>query len=349
MTMGSSETSLFTGNSQAYVVSETCHTAVVRREAIRLANRLGFDDELQAKVALVITEASTNLLKHTVGGCLIIRSIQRQAATGLELLALNGGRGMQNVNQCLQDGYSTAGSPGTGLGAMLRCSSECHVKSWRDKGTAVVARWWLPMPEQSTAWSLDIGSVCVPKRGEAVCGDSWAYVKRASSHVFLMADGLGHGPLAASASHAAVKLLRDEPSLSPVELIEAAHRVLNKTRGAALAVAELDLRMGHVRFAGVGNIAGAIITANRAQHLVSYNGIVGHELRKVQEFTYPWSDQALLVLHSDGLSTQWNLDDYTHLKACDPSLIAGILYRDFNRGRDDATVVVAREQADAKC
>ena len=42
---------------------------------------------------------------------------------------------------------------------------------------------------------------------------------------------------------------------------------------------------------------------------------------------------------SDGLKTQWRLDRYTGLLDRHPSLIAGILYRDYSRGSDDATVV----------
>jgi hypothetical protein len=51
----------------------------------------------------------------------------------------------------------------------------------------------------------------------------------------------------------------------------------------------------------------------------------------------------LLVMHSDGLATHWNLDQYPGLVGRRPSLIAGVLYRDFARGRDDVTVVVAKK------
>jgi hypothetical protein len=50
-------------------------------------------------------------------------------------------------------------------------------------------------------------------------------------------------------------------------------------------------------------------------------------------------------MHSDGLATQWNLGAYAGLQTRHPSLIAAVLYRDFVRGRDDVTVVVARDRA----
>ena len=70
---------------------------------------------------------------------------------------------------------------------------------------------------------------------------------------------------------------------------------------------------------------------------------MGHECRKIQTFSYPWSKGSVLVLYSDGLQTRWTLDRYPALRGRDPALLAAVLYRDFARGRDDVTVVVGRE------
>ena len=57
-----------------------------------------------------------------------------------------------------------------------------------------------------------------------------------------------------------------------------------------------------VRFAGVGNIAAAVIPqSGPVRRLVSYAGTAGHQVRKILEFTYPWDSRSLLVMHSDGL------------------------------------------------
>jgi hypothetical protein len=85
-----------------------------------------------------------------------------------------------------------------------------------------------------------------------------------------------------------------------------------------------------------------VVSAAGARHLVSHNGTAGHELRRLQEFTVPWFADAMLLLHSDGIATHWRLDDYPGLATHSPALVAGVLYRDFNRGRDDATVAVVR-------
>jgi hypothetical protein len=99
-----------------------------------------------------------------------------------------------------------------------------------------------------------------------------------------------------------------------------------------------------VRYVGLGNIAGTILPqTGPSRHLVSTPGTAGHQARKIVEFTYPWEPGCLLLMHSDGLQTHWSLDPYPGLRERHPSLIAGVLYRDYARKRDDVTVIVARE------
>jgi hypothetical protein len=158
----------------------------------------------------------------------------------------------------------------------------------------------------------------------------------------MVSDGLGHGQLAAEASWEAQRILHDHGSYGPAALLEAIHASLRKTRGAAVAIAEVDVGRQQVVFAGVGNISARIMMVEKTQHLVSYNGIVGHHVHKIQTFTYPWLADALLVMHSDGLLTRWDIDADPGLQVRHPSLIAGVLLRHAARGRDDVTVVFAK-------
>jgi serine phosphatase RsbU (regulator of sigma subunit) len=211
-------------------------------------------------------------------------------------------------------------------------------------GTACLAQLWAnSLPVKQPDSDLESGVVCLPKIGEEISGDAWATAQDSGRTLLLVADGLGHGPQAAQASREAVRIFRANLGKSPKEIVEAAHAALRSTRGAALAIAEVDFEQLSVRFAGVGNISGTILAQEKTNSLVSYNGTVGHEVRKIQEFVYPWPKGGLLVMHSDGLGTQWRLDRYPGLVAKHPSLLAGVLYRDFNRGRDDVTVLVVRE------
>jgi hypothetical protein len=291
-------------------------------------------------VALVATELATNLVKHIEGGgVLLAQPIESPGAVGVEMLALDRGPGMFDVARCLQDGYSTRGTPGTGLGAVSRLSDLFDVYSLPGAGTAILSHVQAARGE-GPSYAFEIGALSIPKPGQEVCGDAWSVQGEGDRISLLVVDGLGHGPGAAVASQEAVRVFRSHPGLSPAEAVERIHGALRSTRGAAVAVAEINRTEHRVRFAGVGNIAGNILANGRSQGLLSHNGTAGAAVRKVQEFPYAWPRSAVLVLHSDGLASRWDLDRHTGLLARHPSLIAGVLYRDFSRGRDDVTVAV---------
>jgi len=327
-------------SSTAIPVMESSQAGHARRMASSLAARLGFSEEAQGKVAIVVSEAAKNLLAHAREGLILLRALHAGPHVGVEVLALDKGPGMADVERCLRDGYSTAGTSGVGLGAMRRMSTLFDIHSVPGVGTAVLAQLWADKPPPSSG--LEVGAVCVPMTGEEVCGDSWAVDSKAGRFLLLVADGLGHGPEAARASRAAVVSFLEQGSTELVELLRGSHQELRSTRGAAVSVASLDGARLH--YAGVGNIAAAVVSPDGGlQRLVSMNGTLGHQASRMQQFSYPWSPGATLVMCSDGLATQWRLDGYPGLLARHPSLVAGVLYRDFARGRDDATVLVARE------
>jgi len=154
---------------------------------------------------------------------------------------------------------------------------------------------------------------------------------------------LGHGPDARMASGEAVRQLYENPDLPPKAMLTRVHQALRSTRGAAVAVVRIDGIRGKLTYTGIGNIAARIYAGSEGrQNLVSLNGIAGHQCERIHEFNYVWPEDGVLVLHSDGLSTGTGMESYPGLASRDPVLIAGLLYRDFCRGRDDATVVVAK-------
>jgi serine phosphatase RsbU (regulator of sigma subunit) len=192
---------------------------------------------------------------------------------------------------------------------------------------------------------MTVGGVNVPYPGEPVSGDAWATRETPGTTLLMVADGLGHGTNAAAASRAAVEAFRSERGAAPAESLERIHLALRATRGAAVAVAAVDREKGLVRFAGIGNVSGTIVSGETTRSVVSHHGTAGGAARRIQEFTYPWNGGDILVLHSDGLGSHWTLAGYPGLAQRHPALIAGVLYRDHRRGRDDTTVVVVREAA----
>ena len=325
-------------------IREQTNVAEVRRAVQSMASALSFDETTAGNAGLVVTEASRNVLKHAGGGHVLLRPIVAENSAGIEMLALDKGPGIADLGRCFEDGYSTAGTSGTGLGAIARLSTVQEIYSQRDRGTVLMAQVWKRNDTHAVLPRFGVGGVCVALRGEEACGDGWLFQEGAGGVRLTVADGLGHGRFAADAAQAAVLTARQHTDESPPVLLERIHGALRATRGAAVAVAEVQPQSKTVRFAGVGNIAAAVIPqSGPLRRLVSFAGTAGHEVRKIVEFCYPWDSRSLLLMHSDGLQTHWSLDSYPGLFERHPSVIAGVLYRDFSRGRDDVTVVVARE------
>jgi anti-sigma regulatory factor (Ser/Thr protein kinase) len=324
-------------------VSDASGTGHARRVAADMASRLALDEDDDGRVAIVVTEAATNLVKHAGGGELLLHALRLGDARGIGVLALDRGPGLTDLAAAMRDGYSSAGSPGTGLGAIRRQATVFDLHSSPGEGLALLAEVWTAPP--APADRLVAGGVNVPFPGEPVSGDAWDVANTGPRALVLAVDGLGHGAYAADAAAAAVAVFRANTTAGPADVLARIHQALRATRGAAVAVAEVDRAAGLVRFAGVGNIGGTILAGTAARSLVSHYGTAGHDARRIHEFTYPWPAGAALVLHSDGITSRWTLDRYPGLAARHPALMAGVLYRDFRRGRDDASVVVVRERA----
>ncbi len=328
-------------------VEEESQVGDARRQFARLAHDLGFDETDAGRVALVATEMAGNLVKHTDrGGRLLAQPRLQGGVLGMDLLGLDRGPGIANVGQALRDGFTTAGSPGTGLGAISRVADRFEIHSVPGVGTGILARFW-PHGAAPGHGAVEVGAVHLSKPGEPVCGDHWAILPSAEGATLLLADGLGHGSGAAEASTGAVRAFRARPGATPADAVRAIHAALRSTRGAAVAVAALDAARGEIRFCGVGNVAGTVAGGGgeRERSMVSHNGTAGHQVGTVQEFSYEWPAESLVVMASDGLQTRWTMGRYPGLAGRDPVLVAGVLFRDFARDTDDVTVVVARRAA----
>jgi anti-sigma regulatory factor (Ser/Thr protein kinase) len=327
-----------------FAVAEPSQVGHVRRAAVRLAERSHFSEQTCAEVAIVATELATNLVRYGRNGRLFLQPVTDAGGTFVEMLAVDSGDGMADVQRSLQDGVSTGGTPGTGLGAIRRLSQQFDIFSTIGKGTVVLAR--VGKRTGSGNQSLpqfQAAALATTAPGEVVSGDAWRVAESDGNLAILIADGLGHGPLAAEAADRAAAAFDEDPFKDgPGDFCDRAHRVLSGSRGAALACAHLS-SSGRVTYAGVGNISGSIVAAQQSKGLSSQNGTAGAQMRRAQSFVYELPDRGVLVMHSDGLTSRWTLNDYPGLVSRHAAVIAGVLHRDYLRGKDDATVVVIRK------
>lgn len=321
------------------LVSDSSQIGEARRIAAKVAEATSLNETDRGRVAIVVTELATNLVRHggSGGGHIFVRAVD---ADDVEVVAVDRGCGM-DLTQCLRDGYSTGGTAGQGLGAIRRQSSEFDAYS-DAAGSALRCEIATDRSKRIPAQRLRFGVAQSNAPREEVCGDGWRMAYDAGRIALLLVDGLGHGVAASDAAVAAERAFDESPFDDPETMLQRCHKTLIGTRGAAVATAVLDLKRGVLRYAGVGNISGTLLTDTQRRGLMSHNGIVGHQVRKIQAIDYAWSQQSTLVMHSDGVQSRWSIDPYPGLLQRHPSLLAAVLHRDFTRGRDDSTVAVLR-------
>lgn len=325
-------------------IDDHSRIAEARRAAATLGHTMGLTADLVAQASLVISELCTNILKYAARGELLLSTLcANGTAYGLDIVAMDAGPGIANLDAAVKDGFSTGGSLGIGLGVMQRAAAVFDIYSMPHGGTALLVRLLEKKVAAPAADGFTLGSRMTPIRNELVSGDSWSSLRFDQSLALTVVDGLGHGPKAAEAAHAAVNAFqRSVRDAGPAQAIQMAHQALLSTRGAVMAVAVIDAQTQTLRFAGLGNISAVVYTHGVAARLGSSDGTVGYGVRKARECSVDWSPHATLILNSDGLSSRWNLAKHPGLLACHPVLIAAVLHRDFARNTDDATVVVVK-------
>ncbi len=324
--------------STLHAVQDQLQVSAVRLRATAVGRAHGLDADAVDRLGIVVTEMAKNIARHARTGHIVLRPVGGYATGSIEVLALDKGPGIADMRRAMRDG---------GLAGIKRAADLFDIYSPGGRGTAVLAHVGARTGQSSTRGYAEsvmhecVGAVCVPLAGEEECGDDWVMEVMPGRLTALLVDGLGHGPEAAAAALSATSAFRPAAE-APEIMLCSMHSALRETRGAALSVTVVDQSRRTARFCGVGNVDGRVVTADTDRHLIPQNGIVGHTMPRVKAAEVPWPTDARLVMHSDGISSRWRADRYPGLLARHPSLLAGVLFRDFARARDDATVLVLR-------
>ena len=323
------------------VIEDETQIGRARRSAQQLAVETGFDDTDAGRVALLATELASNIHKHAKRGELHLQVVQGRQTTGIEIIAVDRGPGF-DIDAGLADGYSTGGTNGIGLGALSRMAQVFDTYS-DQRGSIILVRIYPGRTRKSDDVAFGISHHAILE-GEP-SGDTWRLVQANNQITALVIDGLGHGEEAARAADAGAVRFAEDPSAELSVQMQSMHQSMMGTRGGAAAIAQYDGSSDRVRYTGIGNISGSLITPESSRGLTSHPGIVGVQFRTSHIFDYPDATGQLLIMHSDGLQSRWRLSDYPGLWRRHPALIAALLHRDFCRGRDDVTVLVVALEA----
>lgn len=326
-------------------IEERSIISYAKREIHLELVRAAFSERKVAEIDLIVSEMTSNVMKHAGGGELLYRNSDEGEHSKFEVICIDKGPGMADPIRMMKDGFSTTGTLGQGLGAIERLSDFSQVYSIPGWGTivySVVSK--QPMKyRKGESPDLTVRALCVSKPREQVCGDGYR-IKRTTGDVrIFFADGLGHGPEAKTAVDTAGEFFMESDEESPVEIIREMHEKVRKTRGLVTSVAVFDKATFQWKVCGVGNIGVRVYTGLDVKNYMSFNGTVGLNIpRSLKDSVFDVGANQHLIMSSDGLRSRWGVAQYPAIFRYDNTILAAALYRDNVRGNDDASVLIAK-------
>lgn len=330
----------------SYKIADRSYVAFVKREIHNKILQSHFSKVKMGQIDIVVSEMTSNLIKHPGQGELLYRLNDSKEGSVFEIISIDNGPGMNDVQRMMKDGVSTTNTLGQGLGAIKRLSSDFQIYSipkWGTVSYSVTSSKETEGQKKAKDNYIDVKAICIPKPPEIVCGDGYRVKANGPITQLFFGDGLGHGPNASQAIYQAGEFFLSCEESNPVEIIRQMHERVRKTRGLVCAVAILNMTTRKWQFCGVGNIATRLYTGIENKHYMSYNGIVGLNIpntMKAHEVEAENNQQVIMC--SDGLRTRWEITKYPAIMKHDSALLAAAIYKDNNRGNDDSSILIGK-------
>ncbi|HVG19714.1 MAG TPA: ATP-binding protein [Blastocatellia bacterium] len=342
---------------ESVAITEETHIGTAKRGIRRCANEAGFTERQLAEIEIAVKEMGSNAVKfgQGTGQIFFARMDAELEPAGLEIIYVDRGPGIQDVSMAVEDGFTTTGTLGAGLGAIKRMADEFHifsnVKSQTRRlsaygrtthGTAIVFRKYVGSAREVKHRKALWGAMTRPSTGFEENGDAYM-VKRVGDRLLLaMIDGLGHGLGALQAANEAVAAIEEFGSQPLESIIRSTHEALRPTRGAVLGLASVDCAAGVIEYAGIGNTDLRVLGGRSPIRFISLNGTLGSRLDRVKVFKEQLPKVATVIMSTDGISERWDLDSYPGLLGLHPQLLCAVVMRDYSRPNDDATILCGR-------
>ncbi|MBZ4037601.1 SpoIIE family protein phosphatase [Flavobacterium sp. 17A] len=328
-----------------YKIDDRSLIAFIKREIHNLALQLGFTPHRAAETDIIVAELTSNLMKFANGGELLYRSNFNGEFNEIEIYCLDKGVGFDNVAKIMNDGYSSSNTLGHGLGSIKRLSNDFQIYSMKNWGCVqyvkICEKPELEIPTIKSG--LNTSTIAVNYPGEKFCGDGYYIKQNSKGFQIFVGDGLGHGESANEAVEAAIKAFRQSVETDPTAVLRDIHLKVKKTRGLVATIASVDYKSEVWNICGIGNINTRIYNGLENKTYTPYNGIIGHNIpRTLNNTIVPYKKHQIIIMHSDGLRTRWNLNDLSSIFKHSPGIIAAALYKENIRGTDDATILAGK-------
>jgi anti-sigma regulatory factor (Ser/Thr protein kinase) len=337
----------WTDDADAIFVLDEASLTVVRDRIREVSSAAGVAADIVDRAVLVASELGRNQLRHALAGRIVVHAVTRGANAehkGLEITAVDRGNGLADAANALdQLRARVAGSLGVGVGSVRRLSSEVDFDVRLGEGTRIKARLF----GDDAPRQREVGVYGRPHSEEKISGDHAAICRPGAGNVLVLAvsDGLGHGPPARQASHAAMSALYPHASEPPARILEACESALGNTRGVVMAVCRIDESTSSMETASIGNVELQLCRPRAARRFGGSSAIVGGKGNrpvKPRTETMTLAPDDLVILTTDGISSKLSIEQDFALLREHPIIVAQRIIERFGRTNDDALVLVAR-------
>jgi len=324
------------------MASDRSYFALLRKGIHKQAVAAEFSEIKIAHLDLIVAEITSNLDKYTNGGEVLCAVQGLGNDQYIEIIAIDNGPGISDLNHMLMDGVSSGSTLGHGLGSIKRMSDFFSIYSLKGWGTILVSRIY-KTDARTENRRVVVRGIVVPKPSEKVSGDGFTYKFSDRYFKLLLLDGLGHGIEANKAVEEAFNQFKLCPANDPAEIIRYLHPPLKKTRGGVGTILVYNGEKDSFTLLGVGNISSKIMNNGECKNVMPYNGIIGHNIpNTMTSHEISAKDYRFIILCSDGIKTRWDIAKYPLIQRYDPIIIAAAIYKDFARQTDDMSVVIVK-------
>lgn len=329
----------------SYKMEERSYASYIKREIHSQAVRASFSQRQVAEIDIIVSELTSNLIKHAGQGELLFRMQDTGGASRFEVISIDSGPGIADIARMQKDGVSSTRTLGQGLGAIGRLSNFSQLYSIPGWGTIVysMVETQARKEKEPAPGLIDVRALCINKPREEVCGDGFGVKQNRKLTSILFGDGLGHGKHAKEAIDAARDFFFESKETDPVEIIRELHQDVRRTRGLVSVVAVADFVARQWTVCGVGNINARFYSGVGYKNYMSYNGTIGLTIPNSMKATIvPIEANQYLVMCTDGIQSRWDLSRYPSILKYDSMVLAAAIYKDYSRGTDDSSILIAK-------
>jgi serine/threonine-protein kinase RsbT len=108
----------------------------------QMAAEAGFSGSDLTMIATAISEVARNIVEYAERGEVRLEMASKHGRKGIVVVASDDGPGIADIEQAMQDGFSTGRSLGLGLPGARRLMDEFEIVSEPGKGTTITMRKW---------------------------------------------------------------------------------------------------------------------------------------------------------------------------------------------------------------